>query len=155
MGTTTLEYIAGFLDGDGSIFFQIVKTKNLHNPFRIRGSVLFSQKRENARILEHLYQYFGVGYIRHRKTGVSDYTVVEPKEVERLLTDLRPYLFLKKKHADLGLEILQRLKTQRDLNDFLEICKLVDHFGKLNYSKKRTITSKTVEDFFQRNIVPL
>jgi hypothetical protein len=155
MGTTTLEYIAGFLDGDGSIFFQIVKTNTSCNPFKIRGSVLFSQKRENASILEHLHQYFGVGYIRHRKTGVSDYTVVEPKEVERLLTLLRPYLILKKRHAQLGLDILQRLKEQRSFEDFLEICKLVDMFGTLNYSKKRTITSKTVEDFFQHNIVPL
>ena len=68
---------------------------------------------------------------------------------------LRPYLVLKKQHAELGLDILQRLKTQRTVEDFLVICRLVDKFGDINYSKKRTITSQVVEDFFQRNIVPL
>ena len=111
MNKMTLAYIAGFLDGDGSIFFQIVKTKNHKKPFSIRGSIQFSQKRENAKILESLNQYFGVGYIRHRKTGVSDYTVVEFKELERLLLLLSPHLVLKKQHAELGLEILKRLKA--------------------------------------------
>lgn len=155
MRETTLAYIAGFLDGDGSIFFQIVKTKNPHKPFRIRGSILFSQKREHADLLSYLKQFFGVGYIRHRKTGISDYTVVELKEVERLLLLLRPYLIIKKVHADLGLDILQRLKMQRTDKDFLDICQLVDHFGTLNYSKKRTITADVVSSFTKRNIVPL
>ena len=155
MNETTLAYIAGFLDGDGSIFFQIVKTKNLQKPFSIRGSIQFSQKRDNVAILELLHQYFGVGYIRHRKTGISDYIVVEFKELERLLLLLNPYLVLKKQHAELGLEILQRLKTQRTDENFLEICRLVDKFGKINYSKKRTITTGVVNSFYQNNIVPL
>ncbi len=151
----TLEYIAGFLDGDGSVFFQIVKTKNIHKPFRIRSSVLFSQKTSNAVILDKLQAFFGVGYIRHRKTGVSDYTVVDPVEVERILHSLQPHVVLKKEHIQLGLKILERLKHVQDMHDFIETCKLVDTFGQLNYSKKRTITSKVVEDHFTHHLVPL
>ena len=90
--------------------------------------------------MEWLKEQIGVGYIRHRKTGMSDYVIVEPKEVKKLLTLLQPYVKLKRKHVELGLEILKNLEDKKSDKDFLEICKLVDKFKDLNYSKKRKIT---------------
>ena len=142
--STTLAYIAGFLDGDGSIFFQIVPRKDYKQKFQIRTSIGFYQDISNVRILEWLKEQIGSGYIRHRKTGISDYTIVESKEVEKLLTLLLPYVKLKRKHSELGLEIIKRLENKKTNQDFLEICKLVDKFKDLNYSKKRTITYKVV-----------
>lgn len=136
-------YIAGFLDGDGSVFFQIIPRKDYKNKFQIRCSIAFYQKTENSSILEYLKNIFGAGYIRHRKTGISDYTIVEPKEVKRILSLLQPYVKLKKKQVQLGLQILKRL-DKKSSKDFLETCKLVDKFKQLNYSKKRTITYETI-----------
>ena len=144
MDSITLAYIAGFLDGDGSIFFQIVPRKDYKQKFQIRTSIAFYQKSENISILEWLKEQFGVGYIRHRKTGISDYTIVESKEVQKILKLLQPYVKLKKKQVELGLEILQKLENKKSNKDFLEICKLVDKFKDLNYSKKRTITYEIV-----------
>jgi len=144
MDSTTLAYIAGFLDGDGSIFFQIVPRKDYKQKFQIRTSIGFYQDTTNVRILEWLKEQIGAGYIRHRKTGISDYTIVESKKVKRLLTLLRPYIKLKKKHVELGLDIINKLENKKSDEDFLEICKLVDKFKDLNYSKKRTITYETV-----------
>ncbi len=146
MDSTTLAYIAGFLDGDGSIFFQIVPRKDYKERFQIRCSIAFYQKSNNVEILEWLKSKFGVGYIRYRKTGVSDYTVVESKEVQKILLLLQSYVRLKKKHIELGLEILQKLKDKKSKEDFLEVCKLVDKFKEINYSKKRKITYKTVSN---------
>ncbi|MBI1972625.1 LAGLIDADG family homing endonuclease [Candidatus Woesearchaeota archaeon] len=151
MDTTTFAYIAGFLDGDGSIFFQIVKTKSKKQPFKIRSSVAFYQKTCNAEILRMLQKFFGVGYIRQRKTGISDYTVVVPSEVKKILLSLLPYVKLKKKQVDVGLEILARLEQQNSREEFLEICRLVDKFGEMNYSRKRTITAEVVENHFKNN----
>lgn len=75
-------------------------------------------------------------------TGISDYTIVDSKEVKRLLLLLQPYVRLKKRQVELGLQILQRLESGN--SDFLETCKMVDKFKELNYSKKRTITYETV-----------
>ena len=144
MDETTLAYIAGFLDGDGSIFFQIVPRKDYKQKFQIRTSIAFYQKKEYVEILEWLKDYFGVGYIRHRKTGMSDYTVVESKEVQKILKLLQPYVKLKKKQVELGLEILKKLEDKKSYEEFLEICKLVDKFKDLNYSKKRIIAYETV-----------
>ena len=144
METTILAYIAGFLDGDGSIFFQIVPRKDYKQKFQIRSSIAFYQKSENVEILEWLKSIFVAGYIRHRKTGISDYTIVESTEVKKILTLLKPYVRLKKKQIELGLEILNQLELKKSDKDFLEICKLVDKFKELNYSKKRKITHEIV-----------
>lgn len=142
--STTLAYIAGFLDGDGSIFFQIVPMKDYKQKFQIRTSIAFYQKSDFAEILEWLKSIFEAGYIRHRKTGMSDYTIVESKKVKEILELLQPYVKLKKKQVELGLDILNKLENKKSNKDFLEICNLVDNFKYLNYSKKRTITSEVV-----------
>ena len=144
MDSTTLAYIAGFLDVDGSIFFQIVPRKDYKQKFQIRTSIAFYQKSEFDNILEWLKSMFEVGYIRHRKTGMSDYTIVESKEVKKILQLLQPYVKLKKRQIELGLDILKKFEEKKSDKDFLEICKLVDNFKELNYSKKRTITSELV-----------
>ncbi|MFA5019594.1 MAG: LAGLIDADG family homing endonuclease [Candidatus Pacearchaeota archaeon] len=141
---TTLAYIAGFLDGDGSIFFQIVSRPDYKQKFQIRSSVAFYQKTEYKEILEWLKNIFENGCIRHRKTGISDYTIVEPKEVHKILILLQPYIKLKKRQVKLGLEILNKLDNKKSDEDFLDICKLVDKFKELNYSKKRKLTYEVV-----------
>jgi len=147
MDSTILAYIAGFLDGDGSIFFQIIPRKDYKQKFQIRSSIAFYQKSEYVWILDWLKRLFGCGYIRHRKTGISDYTIVEPKEVKKILQLLQPHVRLKKKQIELGLEILNKLEKKKGNEDFLEICKIVDKFKDINYSKKRTITHEVVSKF--------
>ena len=148
--STILAYIAGFLDGDGSIFSQIVKTKSSkENPFKIRTSIAFYQKTTNVIILETLKGILKSGYIRYRKTDVSDYTIVESPEVKRILNLLFPYVRLKTEHIKLALEIISQTEKEQTINEFIETCKLVDRFEKLNYSKKRKIKASTVEDYFK------
>ena len=146
MDSIILAYLAGFLDGDGSIFFQIVPRKDYKQKFQIRTSIAFYQKTEYVWILEWLKEQFESGYIRHRKTGISDYTIVESKKVKDILILLQPYVKLKKKQVNLGLEIIKRLEDKKSNKDFIEICKLVDKFKDLNYSKKRKITHKVVSN---------
>jgi len=144
---TILAYIAGFLDGDGSIFFQIIPRKDYKQKFQIRTSIAFYQKSEYVWILEWFKEKLKSGYIRHRKTGISDYTIVELKKVREILSLLQPYVKLKKKQIELGLEIFKKLDNKKSNKDFLEICKLVDKFKYLNYSKKRTNTYEIVSKF--------
>src|SRR3989344_8529435 len=150
MDSTVLAYISGFLDGDGSVFFQIVPRKDYKQKFQIRTSIAFYQDTKNVYILEWLKEQFEVGYIRHRKTGISDYTIVESKEVKKILLLLQPYVKLKKRQVELGLEIIEKLENKKSHEDFLDICKLVDKFKELNYSKKRTLTYEIVS-----KIIPL
>lgn len=143
--TTSRAYIAGFLDGDGSIFFQLIRKRDYRFGFQIRSSVAFYQKTDNERILVWLKQRLMSGSIRRRRTGVSDYTIVEATAVRRVLRELQPYILLKQEQVRLGLEILDDLPRAADVHRFLALCRRVDGFRELNYSKKRTTTSDTVE----------
>jgi hypothetical protein len=157
MHSTMIAYIAGFLDGDGSIFFQLVKRKDYLYGYQIRCSVAFYQKTVNQKILRWLKSKFRCSYIRQRKTGISDYTIVEPKEVLRILRMVKPFVILKKNQVIYGIKILEKLPFADTPRKFLTLCEYVDRFEKLNYSKKRKISSVDVEKFLTaRNfIVPV
>jgi intein-encoded DNA endonuclease-like protein len=157
MDSAILAYIAGFLDGDGSIFFQLVKRKDYIYGYQIRCSIAFYQKSQHQYILEWLKSILGCGYIRHRKTGISDYTIVEPGEVRKILQMLKPYVRLKSEHVKLGIKILDLLNQVTGADDFLDVCRMVDCFKNLNYSKKRRMTSEDVKKFLEQRsyLVPV
>ena len=125
--------------------------------YQIRCSIAFYQKSKHSDILDWLKNIFKCGYIRHRKTGISDYTIVEPDKVRKILNLVNPYVRLKHEHVRLGLKILDRLSQVNDADDFLKVCHLVDRFKGLNYSKKRTVTSENVRRSLERNnyLVPV
>ena len=151
MDPTILAYVAGFLDGDGSVFFQLVRRSDYLFGFQVRCSIAFYQKTEKAEILEWLHGIFKSGYIRHRKTGISDYTIVEPDEVKRVLLMLQAHVRLKREQVALGVKILEELQRSSDAESFLKVCRMVDRFKDLNYSKKRTIDSTEVQNFLEQH----
>ena len=140
-------YIAGFLDGDGSIIAQIVRRKDYKLHFQIRTSVVFYQKASHQKHLLWLKEQLGCGYIRIRNDGMSEYTIVGFREVNDVLKLLHPFLRLKSELARDVLSIIEMHPEQRKLSidRLLEICELVDKTAAFNYSKRRTISVSTVK----------
>ena len=62
-------YVAGFLDGDGSIHFQLVRQKEYRFGFYIRASISFSQSTTARHGLEHIQGLLGGGYMRDEELG--------------------------------------------------------------------------------------
>ncbi len=145
-----LSYIAGFLDGDGCIMAQLVHRKDYRFGYQIRLSVVFYQKEQNIAFLEWLKTELEYGYIRKRNDGMAEYTIVGPEYVQEILIKLLPYLRLKKKLAELVLEI-SRMPKQLTAREFLRYAELVDLTAKYNYSKKRTKTKEVVETYFKEH----
>jgi LAGLIDADG endonuclease len=144
-------YMAGFLDGDGSIMAQIVNRKDYKLGFQIRVSVVFYQKTTRREFLLWLKEQLGNGYIRDRRDGVTEYTVVGLREVQNVLTLLYPYLRLKKTLAKDVLNLIRQHPEQRKMTEvkLLKLCVLVDKTASFNYSKKRTNLSADVIKFFE------
>ncbi len=145
-------YIAGFLDGYGSIISQIVKSKDYKFGFYIRLSIVFIQKTDKYWFLIKLKDKLKYGTLRKRNDGISEYTIVSSGPVESLLKDLLPYLKLKK---NLALHVLKIIEYKRNINDnkllFIEACGLVDETISMTYSKKRTITKEVVINHLNSN----
>ena len=140
-------YIAGFLDGDGSIIIQIVsQPKNLYG-FQLRLSISFYQKKtRHWHILWLQKKLTKRGRVRIRNDSISEYTITGFSPVKEVLKKLLPYLRIKRNLAKLALSIIEKNQKVKTANDFLEVCKLVDKAVHFTDSKKRKITSSVVAD---------
>jgi hypothetical protein len=138
-------YIAGFLDGDGSIHFQFVRQKEYRFGFYIRASVSFSQSTSARHGLEHIQALVGGGYLRDRGTGMSDLVITSRPLLIELLRRIEPYVIFKKKHVGRALELLDRIRPRMEAQEFMQVVRLADSFASLNYSKTKRITAVDVE----------
>ena len=146
---TEWAYIAGFLDGDGSIMTEIVKRNDYRLKFEIRYIVTFTQKTSRNYSLIQLRDELGIGNFRNRGDGCSELAISGWQSVKPLLEKLEPYLKIKKKQANLILQIIEKkpLVGNSPLR-FLESCELCDKIALLNDSRTRMITSNVVRDKF-------
>jgi LAGLIDADG endonuclease len=149
MHDATRAYLAGFLDGDGSIIFQLVRRPDYVYGFQIRASVCFFQNTRHRAGLEWLKGQLGCGYIRNRAGSMSDYTIVGWSDVRRVLELVQPFVIFKREQVDRALDILFRFDDKLTPREFLDAATSVDAFATLNYSKKKHIDARCVERFLE------
>jgi hypothetical protein len=138
-------YLAGFLDGDGSIHFQLVRQREYRFGFYIRASLSLSQSTSARHGLEYLQRVIGGGYLRDRGTGMSDLVVTSrPLLIETLLA-VEPYVIFKREHVRRALWLLPQLGPRLEVQEFLRMAREVDAFAALNYSKTKRISAVDVE----------
>ena len=139
-------YIAGFLDGDGSIHFQLVRQREYRHGYYIRSSLSFSQATSARQHLEYIQRLLdGVGYLRDRGTGMSDLVITSRPALMKILTTVGPYVVLKSKHVRNALWLLSQLRPRLEPDEFLRLAHAVDAFATLNHSKSKRISAADVE----------
>jgi hypothetical protein len=146
MSVSTSSYVAGFLDGDGSIHFQLVRQKEYRFGYYIRATISFSHStsaREGLEVLQDLVG--GGGYLRDRGTGMSDLVITSRPILLDILRDVEPYVIFKREHVRRALALLPRLERVKDPQVFLQLAHEVDAFATLNYSKTKRISAVDVE----------
>jgi len=92
-------YIAGFLDGDGSIMFQIKKRKDTLRGKRLMFTICFYQDTRHEKPLFWIKNRLGIGYISRRNDGITELRVNGHKQVQKILQSLYPYLRFKKEQV--------------------------------------------------------
>ncbi len=133
---TFLAYIAGFLDGDGSIYVRAKPNPAYRYGFQIAPYVAFFQSSQET-AFPKLMNQIGFGKMRIRKDGMYEFTIGKHEELEIFLKVALPYLQLKKSQASLMLEILAFKKQVTTAKDFQKLLEMIEQFRTLNYSKKR------------------
>jgi hypothetical protein len=121
-------YLAGFLDGDGSIHFQLVRQREYRFGFYIRASLSLSQSTSARHGLEHLQRVIG-GYLRDRGTGMSDLVVTSRPLLIETLRAVEPYVVFKQEHVRRALWLLPQLGPRLDVQEFLRMAREVDTFA--------------------------
>ncbi|MFH1648611.1 MAG: LAGLIDADG family homing endonuclease [Patescibacteria group bacterium] len=108
-----LSYIAGFLDGDGSVMFQLKKRKDIPGKRRIMFTICFYQDTRHEKPLLWIKKVIGIGYISRRNDGITELRINGYEKVETILKSLLPYLKFKKKQVDYILSALNILRKKK------------------------------------------
>ena len=148
MKASDASYLAGFLDGDGSIHFQFVRQKEYRFGFYIRASLSLSQSTSARDGLEYLQRLVGGGYLRDRGTGMSDLVVTSRPLLVDVLKAVQPYAVFKR-HVEVALELLEQIHPRMTAQEFLKVVRQADAFSSLNYSKTKRITAADVEQYLR------
>ena len=122
-------YIAGFLDGDGSVIVQIKKTKTHAKNWRLMFTVCFYQDNRHAKPLEWFRRKLGKGYVSKRNDGITELRINGYESVREILEKLYPYAKFKRKQIGYVLKALNllRQKSFRELtkNERLKIARAI------------------------------
>lgn len=132
-----LAYLAGFIDGDGSIYVRLKPNDTYRYGFQIAPYIVLFQSAKDEANFKKICRLLNCGYLRTRKDGILEYTIGRREEISTLIKMIKPYLILKRQQADLLEKILRLKSLVKNAQDFSKVMVLVNQYGELNYSKKR------------------
>ncbi len=145
-----LAYIAGFLDGDGSLMLQLKKRKDGVKKFRFMATICFYQDSRHKEPLSWIRRQLNIGYLSDRKDGMTELRINGFGQINSILIDLLPYLKFKKVQAKSLLEacrILERTTLKKMSKKELE--KIVDLMLVIQNENYVTKKKKTRSELFE------
>ncbi len=143
-------YIAGFLDGDGSLMLQIKKRSDGKNKFRFMATICFYQDTRHGKDLLWIQKILGIGYLSHRNDGMSELRINGFETIEEILKDLIPYIRFKKIQAESLLESCRILsKTKFNMLNRKQLTKLVNLILVIQNENYVTKKKRTKSELFR------
>ena len=139
-----LAYIAGFLDGDGSLMLQIKKRGDGKRKWRVMCTICFYQDTRHESPLYWIRKVIGIGYISRRNDGMSELRINGFKQVQSIIKNLLPFIKFKKEQAKNMYRALDILIKNNKLTNS-QWRKLVDCILRIqeqNYVTKKKKTKK-------------
>ena|SRR3989344_116825 len=94
-----LAYIAGFLDGDGSLMLQIKKRKDGALKKRFMVTICFYQDTRHEKDLYWIQRKLGIGYVSRRNDGMTELRINGYAQVRDILKQLLPFIRFKRLQA--------------------------------------------------------
>ena len=135
--STQKAYLAGFLDGDGSIYVRLKPNPTYRYGFQVAPYIVLFQSSKDKDNFQQICDLIGLGHLRERKDGILEYIISKQDSIKLFLKTVKPYSLLKKRQIKLMIKILEQKERVKSENDFKVLAKMIDSFRDLNYSKKR------------------
>ena len=137
-------YIAGFLDGDGSLMLQLKKRKDGVTGLRFMATICFYQDSRHDIPLRWIREQLGIGYLSKRNDGMSELRINGFKQIREILESLLPYIRFKKiqakaLHEACGILSTGMLRTQSE-KSLKRLVKLIMAVQNENYATKKKKT---------------
>ena len=138
-----LAYIAGFLDGDGSLMLQIKKRKDSKIGIRFMSTICFYQDTRHEKTLYWIREVFGIGYLSRRNDTMTELRINGYLQVRDILKILLPYIRFKKLQAEAlkdACEILSKTKfkmlDKKKLNELVDLILVIQNENYVTKKKK-------------------
>ncbi len=147
---TKLAYIAGFLDGDGSLMFQLKHRSDSKIGLRFMATICFYQDTRHEKTLLWIQKQINGGYVSHRNDGMTELRMNGFSRTRELLEMLLPYIRFKQKQASALIKVC-RLLEQRSIqklssHDIRVVIGLLLLIQNENYKSKNR---KTKEELYR------
>ncbi|MDP3962654.1 MAG: LAGLIDADG family homing endonuclease [bacterium] len=147
---THLAYIAGFLDGDGSVMLQVKKRKDGALKRRFMTTICFYQDTRHEKNLYWIQKILRIGYISRRNDGMTELRINGYSQVNNIIKLILPYVKFKKLQCEALLKackvLLSTTLRKLDKKQLLKIADCILVIQNENYVTKR---KKTKEELFK------
>ena len=142
-------YIAGFLDGDGSLMLQMKKRGDSKRGWRFMATICLYQDSRHDSPLTWMKRKLGIGYLSHRNDGITELRINGFKQVRDILALLIPYIRFKKAQAH-AIHRACTILVQTSLNALTRtdkkcICQCLMEVQENNYMTHR---KKTIRELY-------
>ena len=135
--STQKAYLAGFLDGDGSIYVRAKPNPTYRYGFQVAPYIVLFQSSKDRVNFEKICSLINLGHLRERKDGILEYIISRNDDIKTFLSLVDSFVILKKSQVKLMKKIMELKSEVKNKKDFIVLMKLIDSFRELNYSKKR------------------
>ena len=147
-----LAYIAGFLDGDGSLMLQVKKRSDIKRKWRIMVTICFYQDSRHEKYLYWIKKQFNIGYISKRNDGITEYRINGFEKVYNILKKLKPYIKFKENQVKSVLSAIDLIKSKDIVkytkSDYISLINLLLDVQNNNYKSSHKKTRKDIEKIF-------
>ncbi len=145
-----LAYIAGFLDGDGSVMIQIKKRKDGRLKRRFMLTICFYQDSRHEQTLFWIRDVLGIGYVARRNDGMTELRINGFEQIQKILMKLKPFIRFKSVQVRAMLKAAKILIREKQSHlKKSELVKLVDHIVVVQNHNYVTKKKKTREELLK------
>lgn len=141
-------YLAGLIDGDGSIMLQLKPRKESKFGIRVKTLLVIYQDNKMKVEMEQLQGELDAGYIYERNDHIIEIRIEGHQQVKRILGILKPFIRFKSKQVEL---MLNAIKIMRDgiktKEKLLAVASIADQISAYNYkSSQKKYTLEFIRD---------
>lgn len=138
-----IAYIAGFLDGDGSLMLQIKKRSDSKIGIRFMSTICLYQDSRHEIDLRWIRTIFRIGYLSHRNDGISELRINGYKQVHDILVEMQPFIRFKRiqaraliKACKILMETSIKSLTKKQLQELIDLMLIIQNANYVTKKKK-------------------
>ena len=143
---TDSAYIAGFLDGDGSLMLQVKSRADTKRGVLFMATICLYQDTRHEKPLYWIRERLGIGYISRRNDGMTELRINGFEQVRDILTTLKPFIRFKTKQTQAMIDACTLLSEKfiRELSkkELRRLVELTFAIRKENYKSRSVLTKE-------------